>query len=46
MKFAIMAASATSFYSTTNAAMFNWNGNPATPGYGVSNPRSTPRPGP
>ena len=36
-KFASMAASATSLYSTTNAAVFNWNGNPATPGYGANN---------
>jgi hypothetical protein len=36
-KFASMTASATSLYSTTNAAVFNWNGNPATPGNGVNN---------
>ena len=35
-KLASMTASNTNLYSTTNAAVFNWNGNPATPGFGAN----------
>ncbi len=36
-EFASMTASATSLHSTTTAAVFNWDGYPAPPGYGINN---------